>query len=57
MSDWHYDNLLQELYITDKLTVPFIVIIALVLIGSIIYFVDGIKKYGYWFKKDDEENK
>ena len=57
MSDWHYDNLLQELYITDKLTVPFIVIIALVLIGSIIYCVDGIKKYGYWFKKDDEENK
>lgn len=57
MSDWHYNNLLQELYMTDKFTVPLIVIIVLALVGSIIYFIDGIKKYGYWLQKDDKEEK
>ena len=58
MSDWHYNNLLQELYMTDKFTVPLIIIIVLALVGSIIYFIDGIKKYGYWLhKNDDKEEK
>lgn len=57
MSDWHYNNLLQELYITGKFAVPFIVIIVLALICSIIYFIDGIKKYGYWLQKDDKKKK
>lgn len=55
MDDWHYGSWLQEMYMTGKLTIPAIIFGVLALVGAIIYFVDGIRKYGYWFQKDDKE--
>jgi hypothetical protein len=58
MDDWHYGSWLQEMYMTGKLTTLAIIVGAIALISSIIYFIDGIKKYGYWLhKNDDKEDK
>lgn len=31
------------------------VILVLALIGTIVWFIDGIRQYAYWRKDDDEE--
>lgn len=58
MDDWHYGSWFEKAYATGEIAPILIVIGAIVLIGAIIYFIDGIKKYGYWLhKNDDKEDK
>ena len=55
MSDWHYDSWLQEFYMSGKIVVIFTVVLIVILVASVFWFIDGIKKYGYWFEEDEEK--
>lgn len=47
-SEWEIKSISD--YILNSL--PFVIPVALIV--SIIYFIDGIRKYGYWIYKDEE---
>ena len=52
--DWNYDSAWEAFYMSGNLDKVMIGIGIVALIGSIIYFIDGVKKYGYW--RDEKKN-
>lgn len=51
MSDWH--NLAW--YQKEWVAVAGTIVMAVCLVAAVVWFIDGIRKYAYWWKKDDEE--
>lgn len=55
MSGWNYDSRLESFYMSDKFYLVILVFGVFVLILGIIYFVDGVYKYGYWLHKGKKD--
>ena len=49
MKDWENISWVQK----DWLPYVFGAVLFIALIASIVWFIDGVRKYGYWLKKDN----
>lgn len=52
--DWHYSSAWEAFYMSGDLDKVIAGIGVIVFIGAVIYFIDGVKKYGYW--RDEKKN-
>lgn len=51
MSEWH-----NESWIQSALLIPAIWGVLLTcLVVAVVWFIDGLRRYGYWWNKDKEE--
>ena len=45
---------LAKFYFNDALFLTMWAVLLIALVAAIVYFIDGVRKYAYWLKKDYE---
>ena len=51
------DRWYNESWIQSPLVIPIIVcVLGISFVAAVIWFIDGVKKYGYWFHRDREQD-
>ena len=53
MNDWNSTPWIYQ----DWVPVAGGIILGVALIVSVIWFIDGMRKYGYWFRKEEENER
>ena len=54
MDKWYYDSILTAFFMSRNFDISLFIVCAVLLVFGVIYFIDGIKKYGYWRHEKNE---